>query len=293
MDYRYSYSGADATAFAWYEGVEEQIVRLESLHTVSMSVHEAKGQVRTLGYRGIRGLTRSVRTIAGSMIFVVIDDHPLRQMMRLAVESPRFHRLGWSEDRDQVGTGSALSNLDFTNRLGTLLPPMHMLVTYVHEVQNLNRNNSPELVNQIAAGQTSDVNIQGAALLLKDLEFLDEGLVTSVNDIVSEITYSFIARDYKELSMMDKAFSASQPKWTAAQNEEQNRKQAMMRRAMGMPANNFNINADNASRQTNIVDEDGQTVDVNALTGWQQRALRDAGATIGAQTNRGREMRSN
>jgi hypothetical protein len=36
--------------------------------------------------------------------------------------------------------------------------------------------------------------------LLRGVEFIDEGLVTSTNDIVSEVTYSFRAFDYKPLA---------------------------------------------------------------------------------------------
>jgi hypothetical protein len=45
--------------------------------------------------------------------------------------------------------------------------------------------------------------VSGAGLLLSEVEFLDDGLVTSTNDIVTEITLSFIACDYKPLSAFD------------------------------------------------------------------------------------------
>ena len=78
--YQYSYSGADCKIFAYLPG-SAGIHHLESMNTISVSVHEAKGQARALGHRGIKGVSRGIRTIAGSMILTVIEDHPLRGLL--------------------------------------------------------------------------------------------------------------------------------------------------------------------------------------------------------------------
>ena len=189
--YLYSYSGADSRAYAYFEGRGDQTVYLESMHTVSFSVYEPKGDVRSLGYRGVRGFTRSTRTIAGSMIFQVIRDHPLRNLLRVGSDPALNRRLGWSMDRDYVGVGSAFSNLEHTNRLPTILPPFNLLLTYVSELGMAGANNS---------GRPVKDETEHAALLLKGVELITDGMVTSVNDIVSEMTFSFKARDYKPIS---------------------------------------------------------------------------------------------
>jgi len=187
--YLYSYSGADADTFAWFPDAPEELIHLQSVHTVSVSVHEAKGQVRALGHRGIKGLARGVRTIAGSIIMTVINDHPLRELMNAyasiyGTQDP----LGWSIDRHMVGTGSFLNNYDYTNRLAVLLRPFNLAIQYVSEVSPLYDESK---------GETPD----GAGWMLQGVEFIDEGQVTSVNDIVTEMTFSFIACDFKPFSL--------------------------------------------------------------------------------------------
>ncbi len=191
MDYLYSFSGADARAYVYFDGLEESIHKLQSLHTLSFSVHEAKGMVRSLGFRSMRGMARGVRTIAGSMIFVVVTDHPLRELIQQSYQSPNEHRNGWSIDKYLTGTGTALDTLSFNNRLPTLMSPFNLLLTYVSELAHYD----------LDFEDVEGLRVDGAAMLLKGVEFLDEGMVTSVNDIVSEITYSFVCRDAKPISM--------------------------------------------------------------------------------------------
>lgn len=193
--YLYSFSGADADTLVWFPQAPELISPLSSVHTISVSVHESKGQARALGHRGIKGLARGVRTIAGSLIVTVINDHPLRELMdqyRAAFIEGRYAepQMGWSLDRHRTGVGSLFNNYDYTNRLAVLLPPFNLAVQYVSEQGkpfDPVRGERPE----------------GAGWMIQGLEFLDEGQVTSVNDIVTEMTFSFLACDFKPWSYYD------------------------------------------------------------------------------------------
>ena len=189
--YRYSYSGADAETFVWFDAAPDLLLPLESVHTVSVSVHEAKGQARALGHRGIRGLARGVRTIAGSIILTVINDHPLRPLLDQYFDIwGTSDPLGWSLDRHMVGVGSFLDNYDYTNRLAVLVRPFNLAMQYVSE--------TGPLFNE-AEGERPE----GAGWMLRGVEFIDEGQVTSVNDIVTEMTFSFIACDFKPFAYYD------------------------------------------------------------------------------------------
>lgn len=195
-DFRYSFSGSDARPFAYFTNMPYQIVSLDTMQTLSGSVHEAKGQVRTFGFRGIRGLTRGVRTIAGSMIFIVVNDHPLRPLLALADQVPGDGNTGWSVDKYLTGQGTPNSHLSFGNRLPTLLPPFELYIQYVSELAKTKQYIDPT-TGQVS---TTQMDVAGAAMMLNGVEFIDSGFVTSVQDVVTEITYSFIARDYKEFA---------------------------------------------------------------------------------------------
>lgn len=197
--YRYSYSGTDTRAFAYFPSVPSRIVEIESMHTISVSVHEAKGQARALGYRGVRGLAQSVRTIAGSMILTVIEDHPLAALMDLfseltyseegVLKSQLPENLGWSLDWDSVGVGSGPNYYDFNRRIAALLPPFNIVLRYVAEGSQWN-------IKDVGDAHL----IQGAAAAILNVHLIDVGAVTSVQDIATEETYSFIALDYKPLA---------------------------------------------------------------------------------------------
>lgn len=97
--------------------------------------------------------------------------------------------LGWSFDRDLVGVGAFLGNYNYNNRLGVTLPPFDLALEYVAEAGGYSGNGKSHAM--------------GAGCLIRGIEFIDEGIVTSVNDPVTEVTFSYIAYDYKPLSSFD------------------------------------------------------------------------------------------
>jgi hypothetical protein len=206
--YRYSYSGTDVKTFVYQPGKVENLQHVESLHTISISVHEAKGQARALGHRGVKGISRGVRTIAGSMIFTVIEDNPLRPFMK-ATQSESG--LGWSVDRRENGTGAgAFDTLDYTNILGGLIHPFNMFGVYASELGSpevdANGNfafNFNNLKDNTIGTQLGRAKVKGASWMLEGVEFVDEGIVSSINDIVTEVTVSFIACNYRPFSLTD------------------------------------------------------------------------------------------
>jgi len=228
QQYKYSFSGADAKMTVFFPQRPDLVSYLDSVHTISVSVHEAKSQVRSLGYRGMKGLTRSVRTIAGSMILTVVNDHPLRPLME------QYHEMifdmgeingnfdsnpmpfGWSVDRDELGVGTHADIYAFNNRLAALLPPFSLVMEFVAEMAPVTIDRSTQegsraaLEGRDANGRTvtrsRGVNtgaralFPGAGMMLQEIEFVDEGFVVSVNDMVTEVTLSYVAKDFKPIS---------------------------------------------------------------------------------------------
>lgn len=210
---------------------------LESIHTVSISIHEPKGAARALGYRGIKGFASSVRTIAGSMVFTVVEGHPLEKLMLRDTRSA----LPWSADQNLKGSGAIAGSAAYSPeqrtdiKLATLLSPFDMMLTYTSELPKtvmsegytsitnaeisttqegrltLASSLSPTFgitdrseTTSLTADQDQGVNLvattNSAALMLQGIRFMTEGIVTSVNDMVTEIVYQFVAVNMVEFS---------------------------------------------------------------------------------------------
>jgi hypothetical protein len=192
--FKTSFSGADIKVYFYYpygsSSLKNKPSLLPSVHTLSISVHEAKSHARALGFRGVKGIARGVRTIAGSLILTVIDGNPLGDLAGMYLEGH-----GWSIDKDTNGIGSVLENRTFTNKIAPLIPPFNLIVHCVAETNNW-ITPGPNDTNEVY----SPISIKGAGCLLQGVEFIDEGITFSVNDVVTEVTLSFIALDYKPLS---------------------------------------------------------------------------------------------
>lgn len=162
-------------------------------------------------------------TVAGSMILTVIDDNPLRPFIDNynAMRSRNLPELGWSNDIDLNGTGTANDLFDFSNRLGTMLPPFNILLRFVTEV--------PQFSSIVASGSTPSTKqyATGAALMLASVELIDEGGVVSVQDTVTEITVSFIAVDMKPLALNDFAVSTPVASLSTTGSREQKLQQTL------------------------------------------------------------------
>lgn len=164
MNYNYSYSGADCDVYAVKNGTT---LHLDNIATVSVSMYEAKSPVRRLGHASPVGFVGNVRSIAGSLIFIVVDEHPLASVMR------NFKLLKKHFDDDSTQK-SYHQNGDVFN--AGMIPSFNLMLLYKNEVDS-----------------------KGAGLRVNNLEFISEGVVTSVNDIVSEVVLQFVATDIDQL----------------------------------------------------------------------------------------------
>jgi len=171
-------------------------ILLESLATVSYQVHEPKAPARALGYRAPKGFARSVRTIAGTMIFIVVEDHPLAKLAELEASKFRYSDTSFSLDQNTFGKGMYQgfgSGRNSTNvSISTLLKPFNMLVQYSTEVPA-----SYEFtVDRVGTGMAPI-----ASYMLEGIEIISEGITTSVNDMVTEVVMQFQAHNVYQLSI--------------------------------------------------------------------------------------------
>lgn len=164
------------------------MVALESLTTLSVNIHQPAGQVRALGFKGIKGTAGGIRTIAGTMIFTIIEGHPLRDLMLIDDEigSRGSHRNSWSMDDLISGRGTVVNRDDKYSKVSTMLSPFNLRVNYVSEYM---------LEEAANGGQVS-----ASSLEVEGIRLISQGIVTSVNDVVTEIQYQFIAEDIKDFA---------------------------------------------------------------------------------------------
>jgi hypothetical protein len=237
--YRYSYSGADVKCWAYFphwaagypiqenwqvdpQSIGQQPapapIELEALHTISVSIHEPRGPARSLGFRNVKGFARSVRTIAGSIIMTIIEDHPLLTMMRKDREYAEYHmkasgrdRRMWSADLDMFGVGSMFSANDLSVRLPTMLAPFNLFSRYVSEsgVSVADDLVTVDTLVGKGSGFQQNAGIAHGGWLLSGVELVGEGVTTSVNDMVTEVMYQFVARDYKSFTTSEAVVSGN------------------------------------------------------------------------------------
>lgn len=190
MPIRYSYSGADCKAVAYfddnsdYSDVTDKNIRLEGLATISYSIHEAKSPVRRLGERSVAGYTKGIRTIAGSMVFLVIEDHPLASLVKANNKT-----YAYSTDNNTKGV-SFKKIKEETRYVSTMLKPFNIGLFYKTEVAFTGNKNTGKYEHAMKS-TFNDM----AHLVISGVEIISEGMVTSVNDMVTEITMQFVAHD--------------------------------------------------------------------------------------------------
>ena len=193
---RYSYSGADCKAVAYFQdetdyASAESPIPLEGLATISYSIYEAKSPVRRLGERSVSGYTKGIRTVAGSMIFLVIEDHPLAKLITETNKTNVF-----SKDNEEKGL--SYKEIDGVNRyVSTMLKPFNIGLFYKTEVGFTDKSE----YEYKTAFKTSFSEM--AHLVISGVEIVSEGMVTSVNDMVTEITMQFVAHDVFNLEKQE------------------------------------------------------------------------------------------
>jgi len=154
-----SFSGTDARVYALVPG-KTGLVFLQSLQTVSVSIFREKSPVRALGYTNVKGHTRGPRVIAGSLVATILADHPLRDLFN-------EYKYDFSYDAGFGGPRREGTNLMFPDEI----PPFHLIITYASEL-----------------GHRASFAVIG-------VDLVSDGIVTSVEDMITENTYQYKARD--------------------------------------------------------------------------------------------------
>jgi len=136
-------------------------VILGNLQTVSYSSYREKFPVRTLGRVYPKSYTRGGRTIAGSLIFTVINKACLWELLQTNL---KFYSTG-------VISGSEGAYPEFSTVMVDQLPPFDLTLLFSNEVGD------------------------NSYMVLYGLEIISEGQTISIQDMLTENVMQFVARD--------------------------------------------------------------------------------------------------
>lgn len=185
------------------DGMRDVVMQLASVQTISFSSYTDKQAARSLGFKNAVGYARGGRTIAGTMIFNQLHQHPfddsgtgsyirdergvlsyssgtvdylgapdIFQSFDKTVAAPMLpevtipsvlKRHQWDFSWDQRNIGRTLHPSD--------MPPFDIIILYVNEFGNI------------------------AKTIIYGIELMHESSVVSINDIYTEVTYQYVARD--------------------------------------------------------------------------------------------------
>jgi len=167
---RSSFSGADILVCGFLAGADPALksppIKLEP-QTITISCFREKVPVRALGHTNALGFTRGPRTYAGSIINTVIERHPLYQFLEIGRETnpaadAQFN-FSYDEQRRRL-----VKDYRYTP---DALPPLNLILMLQNEM-----------------GNRSSIVIMG-------VEFVNDGMTMSIEDVLTENTYQYVARD--------------------------------------------------------------------------------------------------
>lgn len=146
-----TYAGTDIVAQIV---VEDEVITLGELQTLSYSIHRENVPVRVLGHVNPLSFVRGPRTIAGSLIFTVFNSYAFYRLksMRTAIQHNGVYGVA------------------------DMIPPFDMVLTFSNE-----------------SGAASKLRIMG-------VQIIDEGQTMSIDDLVTEQTFSFMARGIQPMT---------------------------------------------------------------------------------------------
>lgn len=189
-----SFSGVDIKAIFADKTISE-------LQAISYSVTREKAPIYTMGSADPRSFSRGKRGIAGTLVFVVFDRHVL--LSTLGGNAPQ-QGLKFQSDIDDIrpefrdaSSGNFSASLGSTsgNTAGTTVDGQESSLANVGGDQELA---GAWYVDQIPPFDITlaAANEMGALAVMRifGVELLNEGYGVSIDDIVSEQQYSYVAR---------------------------------------------------------------------------------------------------
>ena len=173
---RASFSGVDVEVYAFLAGatpdVQSKPYHLDSVQVFTISIFREKIPVRSLGHTNVLSYTNGPRTFAGTLISTIIEKHPLYDLLMQGWEglSPvwdqppnKGHGFSYDEHARHITHDRRF--------MPDSLPPINFLLKFSNELGNT------------------------AAMVVYGVEFTHDGTTMSIEDIFTENTFQYVARD--------------------------------------------------------------------------------------------------
>lgn len=207
-----SFSGSDIRAVIGQ-------FQFAELQAVSYSVTREKAPIYTMGSADVRAFSRNKRGIAGSLIWINFDRHALLNVFRKAMARfvanvddvlPQFQ-----PDKSGFLDQTAIFN---SNLVRTIGPPVSATINAldnipIESVSGFKALAAPWYSDQILPFDITlaGTNEMGAATAMKifGVEILNEGSGVSIDDAVTEMQGTFVARSVEPWSAVASAFQST------------------------------------------------------------------------------------
>jgi len=168
----YSFSGSDFRTLAL---IRDNSTELKTMVTISFSTIHEKLPVRTLGRNYPIGYTNTISEIKGTMIFNIKNEDPLLELRRLSVSQYEFLDDNKRRSEDNIWLSGEIEPFD-----------LYMFGRTEGDYEKL------ENAELKGLGKAKAIKLSG-------IEIIATGKVISVNNVLTEKTYTFVATQYSEL----------------------------------------------------------------------------------------------
>ena len=192
-----SFSGVDI------KGVFANLVIAE-LQAISYSITREKAPLYTMGSADPRSFSRGKRGIAGTLIFLVFDRHAL--LSTFGAYAPLAQQLRFLSDRDDIRPESDVSNIIGSGGVGITTDNPDIVVGAGADAQESDISTVSEDQTPAAPWFSDQIppfditlaaaNEHGSLAVMRifGVELLNEGYGVSIDDIVSEMQHTYVAR---------------------------------------------------------------------------------------------------
>ena len=179
------------------------VYQLGSLQTLTYSVYTAKSPVRALGFRNSINHVRGGRTIAGTLIFNQLYNHPFEDRGAASVIDPRIGGILSYSSGDVNYVRNEAFNHGKSSIYEPELTPRHMY-DFTWDQRNMGRRMHPSDMPKFDIICTF-VNEGGniGKMILYGVDLVHESSVLSIEDIYTEVTYQYVAQDIEYFHAYD------------------------------------------------------------------------------------------